>query len=374
MGGAKLAAGLQAVLPPGALTVIVNTGDDFEHWGLTICPDLDTVMYNLAGLQNPETGWGRAGDTFAVLGAMELLGGDDWFRLGDRDLAVHLRRTEWLRQGSTLSEVTERLRRSLGIPSTIVPMSDSPVPTLVHTDEGDLPFQHYFVRRRCAPCVMDLTYVGASAARLPGAAVKAITAADMIVMCPSNPYLSIDPILSVGGVRRLLRQLAVPKVAIAPIVGGHALKGPAAKMMMEMGREVSPVTVADHYADLLTGFVLDAADAALEPKIKLPLLTVDTIMTDLASKITARPGSDAFCARAGAGFIPVSAATDHNCDRPHDRLLAGHTGQTVDRRKEPPGRDHDPCQAIRVGHATARADTPCGSRQQSLRQNPRHQP
>jgi LPPG:FO 2-phospho-L-lactate transferase len=284
VGGAKLATGLQAVLPPGALTVIVNTGDDFEHWGLTICPDLDTVLYNLAELQNPETGWGRLGDTYATLGAMELFGAEDWFRLGDRDLAVHLRRTEWLHQGVTLSEITERLRRSLGIPSTILPMSDSPVRTLVHTDEGDLPFQHYFVRRRCEPCVLDLTFVGASTAHLPKAAVKALTQADVIVFCPSNPYLSIDPILSVSGMRRLLLRLAAPKVAVAPIVGGRALKGPAAKMMREMGREVSPLTVADHFADLLTGFVLDDADAALNPQLALPVLATDTIMTDQASR------------------------------------------------------------------------------------------
>ena len=162
VGGAKLAAGLQAVLPPGALSVIVNTGDDFEHWGLTVCPDIDTVLYNLAGIHNPETGWGRAGDSFVTLQAMEQFGGEDWFRIGDRDLATHLRRSEWLHQGATLSEVTERLRRSLGIPSVVTPMSDEPVRTLVHTDEGDLPFQHYFVRRRCEPCVVDLTYRGRS--------------------------------------------------------------------------------------------------------------------------------------------------------------------------------------------------------------------
>ena len=159
VGGAKLAAGLQAALPAGALTVVVNTGDDFEHWGLTICPDIDTVLYNLAGLNNPETGWGRAGDTFATLESMSLIGGEDWFRLGDRDLATHLRRSEWLHQGVILSEATERLRRSLGLATIVLPMSDQPVHTLVHTDEGDLPFQHYFVRRRCEPCVLDVTYV-----------------------------------------------------------------------------------------------------------------------------------------------------------------------------------------------------------------------
>jgi len=284
VGGAKLAAGLQEVLSPGALTVIVNTGDDFEHWGLTVCPDLDTVMYNLAGVQNPETGWGRAGDTFTTLGAMELIGGEDWFRIGDRDLATHLRRSAWLREGISLTEVTERLSRGLGIASVILPMCDQPVRTLVHTDEGDLPFQHYFVRRRCEPCVMDLTYVGAGEAQLSEAAHAALMRADVIVFCPSNPYLSIDPILSVGGMRRLLRRLPAPKIAVAPIVGGKALKGPAAKMMSEMGKEVSPLTVAVHFLDLLTGFVLDAADSHLVAEVPAPAIACDTVMTDLPSK------------------------------------------------------------------------------------------
>lgn len=284
VGGAKLAAGLQAALPPGALTVIVNTGDDFEHWGLHICPDLDTVMYNLASVENPATGWGRRGDTFTTLAAMELLGGEDWFRLGDLDLAVHLRRTEWLRQGIHLTEVTDRLRRAFGVLSTILPMSDQPVRTLVHTDEGDLPFQHYFVRRRCEPCVIDVTFVGADSATLTDAIQHALDRADLIVLCPSNPYLSIDPILSVGGMRRRLRHLRAPKVAVAPIVGGRALKGPAAKMMVEMGHEVSPRTVADHYGDLLSGFVLDQADAEMAEAIDVPVMVTDTIMSDLKSK------------------------------------------------------------------------------------------
>lgn len=285
VGGAKLAAGLQAALPASALTVVVNTGDDFEHWGLTICPDIDTVLYNLAGLHNPETGWGRAGDTFATLESMSLIGGEDWFRLGDRDLATHLRRTEWLHQGVTLAEATDRLRRSLGITTTVLPMSDQPVRTLVHTEEGDLPFQHYFVRRRCEPCVLDVTYVGADQAQMPPAVAAALTLADVIVFCPSNPYLSIDPILSVGAMRDLLHRARAPKIAVSPIVGGRALKGPAAKMMVEMGLDVSPVTVAAHYADLLSGFVLDANDAAVQERLRVPVLVTDTIMTDLPSKV-----------------------------------------------------------------------------------------
>ncbi len=284
VGGAKLAAGLQAVLSPGALSVIVNTGDDFEHWGLTICPDLDTVLYNLAGVNNPETGWGRADETFAVLRSMSLIGGEDWFRLGDADLAVHLRRSEWLRQGVSLTEVTDRLRRAFGVQSNILPMSDAPVRTLVHTDEGDLPFQHYFVGRRCEPCVIDISFVGAAEADLPDAAYTALLTADIIVFCPSNPYLSLDPILSVGEMRDLLGKLHAPKVAVAPIVGGRALKGPAAKIMREMGYPVTPVTIAAHFGDLLDGFVLDHEDEAAANHMGVPTLVTDTIMRDLESK------------------------------------------------------------------------------------------
>ncbi|MCC6167772.1 MAG: 2-phospho-L-lactate transferase [Caldilineaceae bacterium] len=284
VGGAKLATGLQEALPLGALTVVVNTGDDFEHWGLTICPDLDTVIYNLAGIHNPATGWGRAHETGYVLKAMSELGGEDWFRLGDRDLALHLRRTEWLRQGIPLSEVTDRLRRGFGIPSTVLPMCDEPVRTLVHTDEGDLPFQHYFVRRRCEPLLIDLSYVGAEKARIPDAAHEAIHAAEVIVFCPSNPYLSLDPILSVPSMRRLLRDVRAWKIAVTPIVGGEAIKGPAAKMMREMGQMISPLTVVDHFADLLDAFVLDNTDAVLHDAVQLPTLVTDTIMTDLQSR------------------------------------------------------------------------------------------
>jgi LPPG:FO 2-phospho-L-lactate transferase len=284
VGGAKMATGLQAVLAPGQLTVIVNTGDDFEHWGLTICPDLDTVLYNLAGLNHPENGWGRVGETFATLTTIGQLGGEDWFRIGDKDLALHLRRSEWLRQGISLTEVTDRLRRIVGIPSTILPMSEQPVRTLVHTDEGDLPFQHYFVRRRCEPMVIDLTYVGAPEAKLTPEVDEALATADLIIFCPSNPYLSIDPILSIPGLRRQLRTMTVPKIAISPIVGGQAIKGPAAKMMNELGLPISPMTVARHFEALLSGFVLDRADADLQEQFTLPLLVTDTLMTDLASK------------------------------------------------------------------------------------------
>lgn len=279
VGGARMASALQSILPCGALTVIVNTSDDFEHWGLTICPDLDTVLYNLAGVHNPATGWGRSNESFAALEAMGAIGGEDWFRLGDRDLAVHLRRSEWLRQGITLTEASDRLRRSFGVPSHLLPMCDQPVRTLVHTDEGDLPFQHYFVRRHCEPIVFDLSYVGAAEAQVSAAVRHSLQTADLIVFCPSNPYLSIDPILAVPHMRRLLMEAQAPIVAVSPIIGGRALKGPAAKMMREMGQMPSPLTVVDHFAGLLDGFILDQEDAVLAPAVDLPVLVTNTIMS-----------------------------------------------------------------------------------------------
>jgi LPPG:FO 2-phospho-L-lactate transferase len=284
VGGAKMATGLQAVLPPGALTVIVNTGDDFDHWGLSICPDIDTVLYNLAGINNPATGWGRRDETFQALMAMEKLGGEDWFRLGDKDIALHLRRTEWLRQEISLTEVTDRLRRSLAIPSEVLPMCDEPVRTLVHTDEGDLPFQHYFVRLRYEPMVIDVSFVGERESRVTANVREALKVADLIVFCPSNPYVSIDPILSVTGLRQLIREASSPRIAVSPIVGGRAIKGPAAKMMREMGQMISPLTVLDHFDDLLDGFVIDQQDSILARGINIPLLTTDTIMGDGDSK------------------------------------------------------------------------------------------
>ena len=271
VGGAKLAAGLQAALDsPAELLTVVNTGDDFEHLGLSICPDLDTVMYTLSGRANPETGWGLAGESWNFLETLGALGGEDWFRLGDRDLATHIERTWRLRAGETLSGVTADLAARLGVPSRIAPMSDDPVRTVVETLEGDLPFQEYFVRRRCEPALRRLRFEGAVEARMSAAFEAAVAdpALEAVVVCPSNPYLSIDPILAVPGVRAALAGCAAPVVAVSPIVGGRAIKGPAAKIMGELGVEVSAATVAARYRDLLDGFVLDETDRALAAAIE----------------------------------------------------------------------------------------------------------
>ena len=280
VGGAKMADGLARALAPGELTVIVNTGDDFDLWGLRICPDLDTVMYTLAGMANPTTGWGLAGDTFQALDMVGRYGGETWFRLGDRDLATHILRTAWLRAGHTLSEVTARLAAALGVASVILPMTDDRVATTVQTEAGELAFQEYFVRRGWQVPVQGLRFSGVEAARPAPKALTALASARAVILCPSNPFLSLDPILALRGVREALRE-AFPVVAVTPIVGGQALKGPAAKMMAELGLEVSPVTVAERYKDFLDGFVLDVADACQAPRVEalgLRVLTTDTVM------------------------------------------------------------------------------------------------
>lgn len=288
VGGAKLADGLHQVLGE-RLSVIVNTGDDFKHWGLIICPDLDTVMYNLAGRSHPEQGWGLAGETFRAMEMIARYGGDSWFRLGDADLATHILRTQWLRAGLTLTEVIFKLKTSLGIAADLLPMSDQPVRTLVYSDEGTLPFQHYFVRRRCEPRLLGLEFAGLGSARPTPQVLKALDTAEVVVLCPSNPYLSLDPILLLPGLANTLRALPAPVIAVSPIVGGQALKGPAAKIMAELGVEVSAVGVAQHLAGRirLDAFVLDTTDADLADNISAlgitPLVT-NTIMRDAASK------------------------------------------------------------------------------------------
>ena len=262
VGGARLAFGLQRALAPEELTVIVNTGDDFQHLGLRICPDLDTVTYTLAGLANRETGWGVAGDTFEALAALERVGGPAWFHLGDRDLATHLQRTALLSQGLRLTEVTARISTALGVTSRVLPMTDEVVATKVLTPEGEIDFQDYFVRRRCEPEVKGVRFDGIEAARPSPEAVAALRDADGIVIAPSNPFVSVEPILSLAGVREAVA--SKPAVAVSPIVGGQAIKGPAAKMLRELGQGVSAVGVARRYAGLIGGFVMDRQDASLE--------------------------------------------------------------------------------------------------------------
>ena len=301
VGGSKLAYGLYQELGD-RLTVIVNTGDDFEHWGLTICPDLDTVMYNLAGINNPEQGWGLADESYRALDQVARFGGESWFRLGDRDLGAHLMRTLNLKTGASLTQVTFILKTKVGIAASILPMSDQPVRTLVHSAEGVLAFQDYFVRRRCEPRLIRLEFAGIDAAHPSAEVVDALDKASVVILCPSNPYLSLDPILHLPGMAERLRSLSAPVIAVSPIVAGLALKGPAAKIMAELSVEVSPVAVARHLAAQirLDGFVLDQTDAASATAVAalgVTPLVADTIMVDHASKVR--------LARAVLAFAPL---------------------------------------------------------------------
>jgi LPPG:FO 2-phospho-L-lactate transferase len=285
VGGAKLARGLADVLAPEELTIAVNTGDDFEHLGLHISPDLDSVMYTLAGLNDPVRGWGITGETWHFMDGLGALGGETWFRLGDRDMATHVERTKRLRTGESLSVVTRALCAHLGIRHTVTPMSDDSVRTLVHTPEGVLSFQDYFVRRRAEPAVKKLEYSGAGKARIAHALWVALDNPSLraIVICPSNPYLSIAPMLALPGLRSALENRRVPVIAVSPIVAGQALKGPAAKIMRELGKEPSSLEVARFYAGLIDALILDHSDEALSTAIGnldiRPLVTA-TVMTD----------------------------------------------------------------------------------------------
>jgi LPPG:FO 2-phospho-L-lactate transferase len=282
VGGAKLADGLAQLLGE-RLTVIVNTGDDFTHLGLHISPDLDTVMYTLAGIANPQTGWGIAGETWNFLGQVERLGGPAWFRLGDRDLATHVLRTQRLAAGDSQSAVAAALAGALGVTARLLPMSDDPVRTIIRTDDGELPFQDYFVRLACAVPVRSIRYDGAPAARL-NPALAAVADLSAIIICPSNPYLSVDPVLAVPGMRAWLRAQGCPIVAVSPIVGGAAIKGPAAKIMAELGAPVSAVGIARHYAGLVDGLVIDAADAGLAAEIAAEGMAVKVAQTVMSSR------------------------------------------------------------------------------------------
>ncbi len=288
VGGAKLAAGLARALPPGELVVVVNTGDDFDHLGLHVSPDLDTVMYTLAGLANPQAGWGREGESWNFMQAMDQLGGPAWFQLGDKDLATHVERTRCLRSGESLTSVTRALCGRLGVRHAVLPMSDDPVRTVVHTDKGELEFQHYFVRDRCEPRVSRIEYRKAGAARpSPGfAATLADPALEGIIVCPSNPYLSIAPILAIPGVRDAVARCP-NVVAVSPIIAGRAVKGPAAKLMRELGVEPGALEIARWYSGIARTLVIDRSDAALVPSIEalgIEAALEDALMRDDADR------------------------------------------------------------------------------------------
>ena len=285
IGGAKLVLGLYRVLPPGELTVVANTGDDFEHLGLSISPDIDTLLYTLAGIDNPASGWGRRDETWTFIGALAALGGETWFKLGDGDLATHVERTRRLAAGESLSQVTDDFRRCLGISARLLPMSDDRVCTRLRTDEGWLDFQDYFVRLRASPVVREIAYTGASEARANADFLAALADhLELVVICPSNPFLSIDPVLSLPGVRDALRACRAPVVAVSPIIGGKAVKGPTAKIMAELGLPVGAAAVARHYEDILDVFIADEADANEVEDLGIPVRLARTLMSTIEDR------------------------------------------------------------------------------------------
>ena len=287
VGGAKLAAGLQEALPPGDLTVVVNTADDFDLWALRICPDLDTVMYTLAGISNPETGWGLVGESFEALNMLARYREDTWFMLGDRDLATHVLRTARLHAGQTLTTITGSLSGSLGVRSVILPMSDDMVSTVLKTPVGPLEFQEYFVRRGQKDEVLGVELRGIEDARPTEAVLGAVAAADAVVFCPSNPVVSVGPILALPGMRDALAASSASKVAVSPIVGGRALKGPADRMLASLGHEVSAAGVAAMYEGLVDAMVVDRVDeggrAGIE-SLGMRVLVTDSVMRDAADR------------------------------------------------------------------------------------------
>ncbi len=283
VGGAKLALGLSHVLEPAEMLIAVNTGDDFEHLGFTICPDLDTLTYTLAGESNTKLGWGRAGETWQFLEALEALGGESWFRLGDKDLALHVYRSQRLAAGASLGQVTEEIAQRFGIRHRYLPMSNDAVRTTVHTGQGPLAFQHYFVRDRCEPAVTGFDFAGADAATLHPDIEAWLGGCDGVIVCPSNPFVSVDPILALPGMREHLKRL--PTIAVSPIVAGLAIKGPTAKMMAELNVPATAAQVAKHYEDWLDLFVIDEADAGLHGTLSVPTVVAPTVMVSLQDRI-----------------------------------------------------------------------------------------
>ena len=299
VGGAKLADGLLHALDDAHLTVVVNTGDDFTHLGLHISPDVATALYTLAGLANPETGWGRRDETWTFMDALARLGGETWFRLGDGDLATHVERTRRLAAGEPLSAITADFAHRFGIRADIVPMSDQALRTRVHTDEGVFDFQDYFVRHQCRPVTRSIEFRVAPDVRPAPYVLEALAddALDAIVICPSNPYLSIAPLLAVPGLRARLRAAGVPIVAVSPLVGGAAVKGPTAKIMAELGVPVCADEIVRYYGDLLDGFVLDLRDAHLGERLALPVHVTDTLMRTPQDRVRVARETLAFASR-----------------------------------------------------------------------------
>jgi LPPG:FO 2-phospho-L-lactate transferase len=286
IGGAKLVLGLSRILPAADLLVVVNTGDDFEHLGLAISPDIDTVMYALAGLDDPERGWGRRAETWNFMAALAALGGEAWFKLGDGDLATHVERTRRLTAGESLSAVTADFCRRLAVAPRVLPMTDDRVRTRLSTGEGILEFQDYFVRRRCVPVVREICYEGATAARAHPVALAALRDPRLraVVICPSNPYLSIEPMLALPDLRAAIAGSAAPVVAVSPIIAGCSVKGPTAKIMTELGLTVSAAAVAGRYRGLLDGYILDHADAGDIPDIDVPVTAAHALMRTMEDR------------------------------------------------------------------------------------------
>ncbi|MFT5210047.1 MAG: LPPG:FO 2-phospho-L-lactate transferase [Flavobacterium sp.] len=291
VGGAKLALGLSKLLSAEQLNIVANTGDDFSHLGYYICPDLDTVMYTLAELSNRELGWGQAGETWHFLDALERLGGDTWFRLGDRDLATHAQRTHLLNTGRSLSEVTKTICDALGIKHSIIPMSDSKIATQVHINTGEkLAFQYYFVRDRCLPKVSGFEFSGIEKSKGSPQFISSLNDKNLncVIICPSNPFVSVDPVLKIPGVLDAMRRADAPIIAVSPIVAGIAIKGPAAKMMGELGMPETALAVAKHYQGRIDGFVIDESDAAMKHDIEalgIRVLVCPTIMQTLEDRV-----------------------------------------------------------------------------------------
>jgi LPPG:FO 2-phospho-L-lactate transferase len=302
VGGAKLLLGLYHILDPWDLAIVANTGDDFRHLGLYICPDLDTIMYTMSGTADRVKGWGQANETWNCLDQLKSLGASTWFGLGDRDLAVHLHRTERLQAGESLSAITGNLFDSFNVQAHVYPMTDQPVGTIIHTNDGrDLPFQHYFVRERCVPQVRGFTYSGASTAAANQQVLTLMADPDLqaIILCPSNPFVSINPILEVGEIRKALRRSKVPIVAVSPLVGGQAVKGPLAAMLTGMGQTVSNRSIAEHYQDFLSGIIIDKTDARDIDDLPVPALALNTMMNNLDDRKNLSRAVLDFAARLG---------------------------------------------------------------------------